>query len=49
MEAYRRFNLALQERGIRTVPGGQWFVSTAHTQEDVDQTLESVAEALEEV
>ena len=49
VEAYRRFNTALQERGIRTVPDGQWFVSTAHAQEDVDQTLAAVAESMEEV
>ena len=48
-EAYGRFSLALQERGIRTVPDGQWFVSTAHTQADVDRTLAAVAEAMKEV
>ena len=26
-----------------------WFVSTAHTQEDVDRTLEAVSQALQEV
>jgi glutamate-1-semialdehyde 2,1-aminomutase len=49
VEAYCRFNTALQERGVRTVPDGQWFVSTAHSQEDVDQTLAAVAESMEEV
>ena len=49
VEAYSRFNQALQERGIRTVPEGQWFVSTVHTQEDIDKTLTAVAEAMEEV
>ncbi len=48
-EAYARFWLALQERGVRTLPEGLWFVSTAHTQEDVDQTLRAVAEAVKEV
>jgi len=48
-EAYGRFWLALQERGVRTIPEGLWFVSTAHTQEDVDRTLSAVAEAMKEV
>ena len=46
-EASVRFWLALQERGIRTTPDGLWFVSTAHTQEDVDKTLAAVAESME--
>ncbi|MBI4578268.1 MAG: aspartate aminotransferase family protein [Planctomycetes bacterium] len=47
--AYDRFWLALQERGIRTVPGGLWFVSTAHTPQDVDQTLAAIGEAMKTV
>ncbi|UCD27707.1 MAG: aspartate aminotransferase family protein [Planctomycetota bacterium] len=49
VEAYNRFWSALQDRGIRTIPEGLWFVSTAHTQKDVDQTLAVVDEALKEV
>ena len=48
-EAYRRFWVALQEQGVRVVPDGLWFVSTAHTQEDVDGTLEAVEQAMEVV
>lgn len=48
-EAYGRFWDALQERGVRTTPDGLWFVSTAHTQDDVDKTLEAVEAALTEV
>jgi len=44
--AYGRFWMALQERGIRTIPHGLWFVSTAHTQHDVDRTLAAVSEAI---
>jgi len=47
--AYDRFWAALQDRGIRTVPGGLWFVSTAHTEQDVEQTLAAVNEAMKEV
>ena len=48
-EAATRFWLGLQERGIRTIPEGLWFVSTAHTQEDVTRTLSVVTEAMEVV
>jgi glutamate-1-semialdehyde 2,1-aminomutase len=47
--AYDRFWLALQEHGVRTIPGGLWFVSTAHTQADIDQTLAAVDEAMKAV
>jgi glutamate-1-semialdehyde 2,1-aminomutase len=47
--AYRRFWLAMQERGVRILPEGLWFVSTAHTEEDVGRTLEAVNDAVEEV
>jgi glutamate-1-semialdehyde 2,1-aminomutase len=46
--AYQRFFVALQERGVRTTPDGLWFVSTAHTQADIDQTLTAVADAMTE-
>lgn len=49
VEAYARFNMALQDRGVRTVPEGQWFISTAHTQADIDKTLTAVSEAMSEV
>ena len=48
-EASVRFWLALQERGVRTTPDGLWFVSTAHTQEDVGRTLAAVTEAMKVV
>ena len=49
MKAYKRFWLGLQERGVRVVPDGLWFVSTAHTEQDIDRTLEAVSESLKEV
>ncbi len=48
-EKYNRFLWALQERGLRVPLRGIWFVSTAHTQEDVDKTLAAVADALREI
>lgn len=47
--AYGRFWCALQARGVRVVPDGLWFVSTAHTHQDVEETLAAVNEAVQEV
>ena len=41
-----RFVRALQDHGVRLTLRGTWFVSTAHTDEDVERTLEAVALAL---
>lgn len=48
-QAYSRFWLTLQEHGVRTIPDGLWFVSVAHTQKDVDQTLAAVTKAMASV
>jgi glutamate-1-semialdehyde 2,1-aminomutase len=45
----KAFWQALHERGVRTTARNFWFVSTAHTDADVDATLEIAAEALSEV
>jgi glutamate-1-semialdehyde 2,1-aminomutase len=42
----RKFWIALQERGIRITPEGLCFVSTAHTEKDVEETLAAVKDAL---
>jgi len=44
--AHDRFWSSLQEQGIRTIPEGTWFVSAAHTDDDVEQTLRAVEHAL---
>ncbi|WDZ82657.1 aspartate aminotransferase family protein [Micromonospora cathayae] len=36
----------LLARGVNVVPRGLWFLSAAHTDDDVDRTLEVVADAL---
>jgi glutamate-1-semialdehyde 2,1-aminomutase len=41
-----RLHELLLERGVNIVPRGLWFLSTAHTQLHVDQTLEAVDDAL---
>jgi glutamate-1-semialdehyde 2,1-aminomutase len=47
--AHDRFWEALQDHGVRIVPEGTWFVSAAHTEEDVARTLEAVERSLEAV
>jgi glutamate-1-semialdehyde 2,1-aminomutase len=44
--AQDRFWEALQDGGVRIVPEGTWFVSAAHTEEDIARTLETVERAL---
>jgi glutamate-1-semialdehyde 2,1-aminomutase len=48
VETARYVSLAnrLQDLGIRIIHRGIWYLSTAHTQEDVDITLEKLSEAL---
>lgn len=48
---YHKFWLGLLERGIRIMSDarGMWFLSTAHTDKDIDETLEKVTDALKEL
>jgi glutamate-1-semialdehyde 2,1-aminomutase len=41
-----RLHTALLDRGINIVGRGLWFLSAAHTEADIDQTIEAVAGAL---
>lgn len=43
---YGALAVALLERGIRVLPRGTWFVSEAHTDEVIDETLAAFEEAL---
>jgi glutamate-1-semialdehyde 2,1-aminomutase len=45
----RRFLRALQDHGVRVTSRGTWFLSSAHTPDDVDRTLAAAAAALREV
>ena len=38
--------MALLERGVRAIPGGHWYVSAAHTDALVDETLDAFEDAL---
>ena len=47
---YQKFRMASLERGIRFHPSrGRFYTSSAHTDEDVDQTLEVVEEVFDEI
>jgi len=41
-----KLTLALMARGIRAIPGGHWYVSAAHTDDLVDETLNAFEDAL---
>ena len=41
-----RLQTALLDRGVNMVGRGLWFLSAAHTEADIDQTVAAVAEAL---
>jgi glutamate-1-semialdehyde 2,1-aminomutase len=45
----RQLFVDLQSRGIRVTPGGLWFLSTAHTEADVAQTLAAVTQSLRSI
>jgi glutamate-1-semialdehyde 2,1-aminomutase len=42
---YRNFLLALQDEGVLPLPDGRWYLSTAHTDHDIDCTLKAVERA----
>jgi glutamate-1-semialdehyde 2,1-aminomutase len=39
----------MHDEGILFMPGGRWFMSTAHTDADIDAALEAAERALEAV
>ncbi len=41
--------MALLRRGIRTIPGGHWYVSAAHADALVDETLNAFEDALRDI
>ena len=45
-EKYSDFALALLDEGVLPLPDGRWYLSTAHTDADIDQTLDAVERAL---
>src|SRR6185437_4605794 len=51
VDVFDRFHTAMMERGIYFHPYHfeRWFISTAHDERDVQQTLEAAADAAEAV
>ena len=47
-QLYSAFVTAMVDRGVRIIPRGNWFLSSTHTQADVDATLAAVEAALTE-
>jgi len=45
--AHENFWECLHDRGVRTIPEGTWFVSAAHTNADLERSLDAVVQALE--
>jgi glutamate-1-semialdehyde 2,1-aminomutase len=45
-ERYANFAFALLQKGIRILPRGTWFLSSAHTVRDLDKTLSAVRDVL---
>ena len=46
LEKYERFRIGMLERGVRLIVRGLWYVSTAHTKEDINKTLAAADEVL---
>jgi glutamate-1-semialdehyde 2,1-aminomutase len=42
----RRFLVGLQDRGVRVTGRGTWFLSSAHSDADIDRTIDAAAETL---
>ncbi len=43
---YSDFGLALLDEGVLVLPDGRWYISTAHTAAQVEQTLEAARRAI---
>jgi glutamate-1-semialdehyde 2,1-aminomutase len=43
---YSDFVLALLDEGVLALPDGRWYISAAHTEEDIDETLAAVRRAV---
>jgi glutamate-1-semialdehyde 2,1-aminomutase len=46
-QLYADFALALLDVGVLTLPDGRWYISTAHSDADIDATLAAVERAVE--
>lgn len=44
-QKYADFLLALLDEGVLPLPDGRWYISTAHTDEDIDHTIAAIERA----
>jgi glutamate-1-semialdehyde 2,1-aminomutase len=44
-----KFIWGMQERGIRLIGRGLWYVSNAHTEADIDRAIATATEVLQEM
>ena len=44
-QLYRDFSLALLDEGVLALPDGRWYISTAHTDADIEATLAAAQRA----
>lgn len=45
-ERYSNFAFAMLEKGVRILPRGTWFLSSAHSSSDIEKTLSAVRDVL---
>jgi glutamate-1-semialdehyde 2,1-aminomutase len=48
-ERYRAFCHAMLKRGVRALERGAWFISSAHTDDFLDETIAAAREAAKEI
>ena len=48
-DAARRFGVEMIRRGVLVTPGGKLYLSLAHSDEDVDRTLQAAGDSLQAV
>ena len=48
-DAARRFGVEMIRRGVLVTPGGKLYLSLAHTDEDIDRTLQAAEDSLQAV
>jgi glutamate-1-semialdehyde 2,1-aminomutase len=46
-EPYARFAAAMLGHGVRLIPGGRWYVTASHTDDDIEQTIRAAGAAME--
>ena len=46
LDKYERFRIGMLERGVRLIIRGLWYVSTAHTEDDIERTLAAADDVL---